>query len=59
MNAPKASCMMCAMYDMCFLTAGHWIPDALSGDCSSRVIEQFEEALSVVIPSKWLSVSSK
>jgi len=59
MNAPKANCMMCAMQGMWFLNGGHSIPEASSVDCSSRVIEWFEEALSVVIPSKRLSVSSK
>jgi len=59
MNAPKASCMMCAMQGMWFLNAGHSISEASSVDCSSCVIELFEEALSLVIPSKWLSVSSK
>jgi len=58
MNAPEASCMMCAMHDMWFLNAGHSIPESTSVDCSSRVIELFEEVLSVVIPSKQPSVSS-
>ena len=59
MNALKASCMTCAMHGMWFLSAGHLIPEASSVDCSSRVIEWFEPALSVVIPSNRPSVSSK
>jgi len=59
MNAPKASCMMCAIHGIWFLNAGHSIPEASSVDCSSRNIESLEEALSVVITSKWPSVSSK
>ena len=59
MNAPRASWMVRAMHGMWFLKAGNWIADASSVDCSSRVIEQCEEAVSVVIPSKQPSVSSK
>jgi len=59
MNAPNASCMPCAMHGVWFLNAGHSIPEASSVDYGSRVIEKFEEALSVVIPSKRPSVSSK
>jgi hypothetical protein len=39
--------------------AGHSIPEASSVDCSSRVIELFDEALSVVIRCKQPSVRSK
>jgi len=39
MNAPKASCMTCAMHGMWFLSAGHSIAEASSIDCSSRVIK--------------------
>jgi len=59
MIAPKARCMTCAMEGMWFLDAGHSIPEASRGDCSSRVIEWFEEALSVIIPSKWPLLSPK
>jgi len=59
MYAPKASWMTCAMHGMWFFIAGHIILEGSRGDCSSRVIELIDEASSVVIPSKWLSVSSK
>jgi len=59
MYAPKTSCMTCAMHDMWCLNAGHWIAEASSVDCSSRVIDWFEQALSVVIPSNQPLVSSK
>jgi len=59
MNAPKSSCMTCAMQCVWFLNAGHWIPEILKVDCSSPVIKSCEEVWSVVVPSKWLSVSSK
>jgi len=39
MNAPKASCMTCAMHGMWFPNAGHLIPEALSVDCRLQVIE--------------------
>jgi len=58
-TAPNARCMLCAMHGMWFLNAGHSIPEASSGDCSSRVIMLFEEALSVVIPSTQPAVSLK
>jgi len=58
MNAPKASCMTCAMHGMWFLKAGHCIAESSSVDWNSHVIEQFEEALSVLIPSEQPSVSS-
>jgi len=58
MNSPKASCMTCAMHCMWFLNAGHSIPEASSVDCSSRVMEYFWEALSVIIPRKRQSVIS-
>jgi len=58
-NAPKTSCMTCAMHGMLFLNADHWITDTSSVDCSSSVIEWFEEALSVVKPSKQQLVRSK
>jgi len=58
-NALKASCMTCTMQSMWFLNAGHSIPEASSVDCSSCIIEWFEVASSVVIPSKWQSVSSE
>jgi len=59
MNAPKASCLTCAMHGMWFLEVGHWIAEASGVDCGWRVIECFEDALSVVIPSKRPSVRSK
>jgi len=59
MNAPKASCMTCAMPGMWFLKAGHCIGEALSVDCSSRVIQKFEEVISVILRSKRPLVSSK
>jgi len=59
MNAPEASCMMCAMHGMWFLNAGHSIPEASSVNSSSCVIESFEEAISVSIQRKRPSVSSK
>jgi len=58
MNALKARCMTCAMHGMWFLNAGLTIPEASSVDCSSRVIEWFEEALSGAIRSKQPWVSS-
>jgi len=39
MNAPKASCMTCAMQGIWFLQAGHLIAEASSVDCSSGVIK--------------------
>jgi len=45
--------------NMWFLNAAHSILEAAMVDGSSRVIEQFEEALSVLIPNERLSVSSK
>jgi len=59
MNAPKASWMTCAIQGIWFLNAGHTMWKATRVDCSSWVIEKFEEALSVVFASKWPSVSSK
>jgi len=59
MNASTASCMTCAMHGRWFLKADHLIAEGSGVDCSSRVIEYCGEALSVVIPSKQLSVSSK
>jgi len=59
MNSPPASGMMCALHGMWFLSAGHSIAEASSVECSSCVIELFEEALWVVIPSNHPSVSSK
>jgi hypothetical protein len=44
---------------MWFLNAGHSIPQASSIDCSSCVIKEFEEALSVIIRSIELPVSAK
>jgi len=58
MNAPKAGCMTCAMHDRWFPNAGHTIPEASSVDCSSWIIECFEEALSIVTPRNRPSVSS-
>jgi len=58
-NTPKASWMKCNMLGMRFFNADHWILEASRVDCNSRGIEYFEEALSVVIPSKWPSVGSK
>jgi len=51
MNAAKASWIMYTIYGMWIRKAGHSIPDASSFHCSSGVIEQFDEPLSVVIPS--------
>jgi len=59
MNAPNASCMTCAMHVMWFHKAGHWIAEASRADCSSSVIEYFEEESLVSIPSTRLSASSK
>jgi hypothetical protein len=59
MYTPIASCMTCPMDGMCFLNAGHSIRETSSVDCSSRAIETFEEALSVIIPRKQPSVSSQ
>jgi len=59
MHAPKARCMTCGMHGIWFLNAGHWIAEASSVDCSSCVIESFEEVLSVLIPSKRQLVHSK
>jgi hypothetical protein len=47
------------MHRKWFLDAGHSIPEASNDDCSSHVIELFEEALSVVIPSRRPAVSLK
>jgi len=59
MIALKASCMTCSMHAKWFLNAGPSIPQASSIDWSSGVVEYFEVALSVVIPSKRPSVSPK
>jgi len=59
MNTSKASCMTCAMHGMWFHNAGHLIPEASSVNTSLRGIEYFDEALSVLIPSKVLAVSLK
>jgi len=56
-NAPIAGCMMCAMYGMWFLNAGNSIPETSRLNCSSRVLESFDEALSVWIQIKRPSVS--
>jgi len=58
MISSKAICMTCIIHGMWFIKAGPGMAEDLSFDCCSRVIEEFEEALSVVIPSKRLSVSS-
>jgi len=58
-NAPKASCIMCAMHGMWFFNASYSIPEASIVDCSSSVTEWFEDALSVVMSSKQPLVSSK
>jgi len=55
-NPSKASYMTRPMHGMWFLNAGHSIPEAPRVDCSSQVIEWFEEALSVVIHSKRWSI---
>ena len=52
MNAPNASWLTCAIHGMWFHNPGHRILEAWSIDCSSQVIEEFDEALSVAIPSK-------
>ena len=59
MNAPKLSSMTCAIHGMWVPKSGHLIPEASRVDCSSQVIESFDDALSVVIPSKQPSASSK
>jgi hypothetical protein len=59
MNAPNASWVTCAIHGMWLCKAGHSIPEGSSDDCSSWVIEQFDEALSVVMASKRPLVSSK
>jgi len=59
MNAPKASWKTCPMHGMWFLNAGHSIPVASRVNYRSRVIDSFEEAISVVITSKWPLVSGK
>jgi len=51
--------MMCAMHGTWLLNVGHLFPVALTVDYRSRVIELFEAAYSVVIPTEWLSVSPK
>jgi len=56
LNPPKPSCMMCPIHGMWFFNAGHLMPEGSRVDCSSWVIEQFEEALPEVIPSKRPSV---
>ena len=58
-NAPRASWMTCALHGMGCVNAGHSIREGSRVDCSSRVSEQFEKALSLAILSKWPSVSSK
>jgi hypothetical protein len=58
-NSPKASSMMCTIHGMLFHKAGHSIPVASSVNCSSWVIVEFFEALSVTIPSKRLSLNWK
>jgi len=50
--------MTCALHGMWFLNAGYTIPDVSRVDCSSVVTGMIEEALSVEIRNKWLSVSS-
>ena len=59
MNAPRASWMTCGLHGMRFLNVDCCIPEASRVDYDSRVTEQFDEAVSVEIPSKWPSVSSK
>jgi hypothetical protein len=51
--------MMCAMHRMSFMIAGHSIPEASWVDSSSRLSDTLEPELSVVNPSKWLSLSLK
>jgi len=58
-NAPKASFMMCATHGMWFLNAGRSIPEASWVHCNPQLVEEFEEALSVVIPCQQLLVRSK
>ena len=59
MNAPTASFVMGAMHSMWFLNAGHSILVASKVDCSSRLIQWFEEALALQTPSKRPSETSK
>jgi len=59
MNAPKASWMTFAMHGMWFRYAGNSIVEAWRVDWNSRVIEQVEVALSVIILSIRPSVSWK
>jgi len=58
MNVLDVSCMPCAMHGMWSLTAGHWITEPTIVECSSSAMKYFEDRLSVVIPSKRLSVRS-
>jgi hypothetical protein len=53
MNAPKASCMTWAMHGMWFLNASHWIPEALSVDCSLRVISKKHVRPGGIAASEW------
>jgi len=59
MDEPTVSWMTCAMHGMWCLNARHSIPEASKVVCNLRVIDWFEQALSVLIPSKWPSVSLK
>jgi hypothetical protein len=46
------------MHGMWFLNAAHSVAESSGDNCSSRVIEYFEEALSVLVPNNQPSVSS-
>jgi len=59
LNAPQASCKMCAIHAMWLLKPGNIILEASDVDCGVWVIKLFEEALSDIIPSKRLSVIFK
>jgi hypothetical protein len=58
-NEHKGRCIVCAMHGMLFLNAGHSSPKGSSNDCSTHVIEWFQEVLSVVIACEQQSVRSK
>jgi len=59
MNALKAWWLTCTMHGMWFLNGGHLILATSTVHCSFQVIELWEEALLVIIPSKRRSGSPK
>jgi len=58
-NTPRARWMTCVTRDMWFLNVVLSIPGPSIVDCISLIIEQFEEAFEVVLPSTQPSKSSK